>query len=514
MTPSHKNTAMAKLLLAAFSIGYALFSLAYCMAGPINHDEGWYLTAARLVGQGKILYRDFAFTQPPLLPYLYAIPLRIFDGGMPLGRAITMAFSLACFLLTVSIARRLAGTRAAVVAAGLSGLAGYQIWQFSVVKALAVPTFLALGSVYFFVLDERKRRYAPYASVLLMILATATRITFLPAAAVIGAYYLHEYWKRSDRREAVKIAFFGLAVTVALFAPFILMAPRQILFDVVLFHNINLSRAAPSAILHRKLALCIEYFKFFPHVGLMLVPAAIYTVKDFKSREFLCLHNKKLILFAVFLLVFLSQWLAGTAQKHYQSNVIPLLVILLASAEAGLYEKAKWRRLMNCFVALCIVISLSHSQKGLAAASIDKDGEAVLPIENLKEIGRFLREHTTPGATIFTQHAYVAVEARRNVTPGMEMSIFSYFPDWSTEKSLKYRVTNNELLFRAIMEAEPEAVVLSEDSFWLAQPHFRPLSKAERPTVTRWMQGKYYLARTFPSLHRKGQPFRVYLRNK
>ena len=218
------------------------------------------------------------------------------------------------------------------------------------------------------------------------------------------------------------------------------------------------------------------------------------------------------------LLVFLSQWLAGTAQKHYQSNIIPLLLILLASAEAGLYEeikdRAKWARLMNCFVAFCIVISLSHSQKGFSAASIDEGGKVVLPIENLKEIGRFVRERTTPGATVFTQHAYVAVEARRNVTPGMEMSIFSYFPDWSVEKSLKYRVTNNELLFRSIMEAKPEAVVLSGDSFWLAQPYFRPLSKAERPAVTRWMEGKYYLARTFPPLDRWGQPFRVYLRKK
>ncbi|MDW8268066.1 MAG: hypothetical protein RMN24_02775 [Anaerolineae bacterium] len=36
----------------------------------VNLDEGWYLWAARLVYEGQIPYRDFAYPQAPLLPYV------------------------------------------------------------------------------------------------------------------------------------------------------------------------------------------------------------------------------------------------------------------------------------------------------------------------------------------------------------------------------------------------------------------------------------------------------------
>jgi hypothetical protein len=36
-------------------------------------DEGFYLLAAKSVWHGRVLYRDFFFTQMPLSPYLYMV---------------------------------------------------------------------------------------------------------------------------------------------------------------------------------------------------------------------------------------------------------------------------------------------------------------------------------------------------------------------------------------------------------------------------------------------------------
>ncbi|MBC7896442.1 MAG: hypothetical protein H7066_13590, partial [Cytophagaceae bacterium] len=47
------------LLSAAFHI--------YC--GAMNADEGFYAIAARPVMEGDLPYRDFGYTQMPLLPY-------------------------------------------------------------------------------------------------------------------------------------------------------------------------------------------------------------------------------------------------------------------------------------------------------------------------------------------------------------------------------------------------------------------------------------------------------------
>jgi hypothetical protein len=43
----------------------------------LNADEGFYLAASRGVGQGLMPYRDFAFTQMPLLPCIDAPLLRL-----------------------------------------------------------------------------------------------------------------------------------------------------------------------------------------------------------------------------------------------------------------------------------------------------------------------------------------------------------------------------------------------------------------------------------------------------
>lgn len=63
-------------------VGMVLFvaiSIAYVIVGRINSDEGWYLYASKLVYGGELPYRDFAFTQTPLLPFIYGLPQILFS---------------------------------------------------------------------------------------------------------------------------------------------------------------------------------------------------------------------------------------------------------------------------------------------------------------------------------------------------------------------------------------------------------------------------------------------------
>ena len=53
---------------------YVSFSLVFVFRGELNADEGWYLYAGKLVYQGWMPYHDFAYTQTPLLPYIYGGP--------------------------------------------------------------------------------------------------------------------------------------------------------------------------------------------------------------------------------------------------------------------------------------------------------------------------------------------------------------------------------------------------------------------------------------------------------
>ena len=49
-------------------VAAAILAVAAVWLGALNQDEGWYLYAANLVSEGKMLYRDFFYTQGPLLP--------------------------------------------------------------------------------------------------------------------------------------------------------------------------------------------------------------------------------------------------------------------------------------------------------------------------------------------------------------------------------------------------------------------------------------------------------------
>lgn len=58
--------------LAAMLATCAAFAAATLLAG-LNHDEGWYLYAARQVMRGRLPHADFFFTQGQLMPCFYAL---------------------------------------------------------------------------------------------------------------------------------------------------------------------------------------------------------------------------------------------------------------------------------------------------------------------------------------------------------------------------------------------------------------------------------------------------------
>ena len=80
--------------------------------GNLNQDEGWYLYAAKLVSEGQSVYGDFAFTQGPVLPWVYS--LGFWEGyslidllGVSGGRLITMVFGFGSCVLTAVLAGQL-----------------------------------------------------------------------------------------------------------------------------------------------------------------------------------------------------------------------------------------------------------------------------------------------------------------------------------------------------------------------------------------------------------------------
>ena len=96
-------------LLASCAIALALvIAEANIVLGNLNLDEGWYLQAAANKAVGKMPYRDFFFTQAPLLPDIYGLLLPLWaPAGVLGGRIVTAVIGLFAALFAASGVRLL-----------------------------------------------------------------------------------------------------------------------------------------------------------------------------------------------------------------------------------------------------------------------------------------------------------------------------------------------------------------------------------------------------------------------
>ena len=80
-----------KKIFGASAFACFILVAAAVWLGGLNQDEGWYLYAANLVSEGRMPYRDFFYTQGPLLPIAYS-PFRfVWDCAGLLGARIFTA---------------------------------------------------------------------------------------------------------------------------------------------------------------------------------------------------------------------------------------------------------------------------------------------------------------------------------------------------------------------------------------------------------------------------------------
>jgi hypothetical protein len=92
-----RHIQLSKLGIAAGAELFLLSGFVFLFYGKLNMDESWYLYASKLVYQGRLPYRDFAFTQMPLLPYVYGLAQFMFGQGLLVGRATSLFFTFLPF---------------------------------------------------------------------------------------------------------------------------------------------------------------------------------------------------------------------------------------------------------------------------------------------------------------------------------------------------------------------------------------------------------------------------------
>lgn len=442
------------LLVASF----VAFSTFYVIFGKVQYDEGFYLYASKIVWQAKLPYRDFFFTQMPLLPYVYGLPQHLLGTSLYLGRVTSFVLAASSLMLIYATARRLETPVAGLIAAALFVFNLETIYMENIVLTTALSVFLVLLATFLLTTNTSWHAKALACSVILVV-ATGVRAS---AAPILLVFLLYFWWTKGWRVFLTGLVS-AVAAGVLLVAPFYLMSRGAMFFDVFGSHLAKEPIVPLPKAVYVVWAIGQTTLLYFAQVALGLVLTAFFVVKQGARRFFGNLRDNSLyvLLGASAILVSLVH-LIPTQSRYptYEALVMPLVSIAVAGGVDRLYQglrdgKAK-RTLLVSVSILVLLIPLAQ-----VGHMVDISGGKT-PIAEIRSAAALIQRHSAPNDVLLTFDSYLAIEAQRPLPPGLEMSIFSYFPTWSTPKAEQYKVVNNQILLEMVENRRPRVIALTE----------------------------------------------------
>ena len=422
--------------LAAF--GFVVLAFAAVWLGALNQDEGWYLYAARLVSEGKTPYRDFFYTQAPVMPVVYAAFTSIWNSFGLLGaRILTIVFGALGLAFFCAIAARLvAPGRRALAALAVFLLLGsnlYHLYYIAIPKTYALASlFVAIG---FFLLtfarpSTLRGGVFAFASGLSLAFACGTRISLGVILAVVGFSLLFSF-----SRMRWTFLWFGLggAFGLVVVYGFFLCDPtaRAGLFAAQAYHAAR-SGFDPVFTIGSVSRLVRWYLPVFVLLGLGFA----------HRREAGGEANALLVAwlaFASFVAVFLVQMLAPFPYEDYQVPVMGLLAVFAVVLFFGRPASVPSRGLL---LTLGLAWSASFGSPLLEKWTTNGQDrfwtlkKDQCELAQLRDVARYIEEEDPNGETLLTQDLYLAIETGRKVPDGLEMGPFSMLSDEEWRKLL------------------------------------------------------------------------------
>lgn len=474
---------VAVIAVLSFCFALALYA-ANIWLGTLNLDEGWYLYAAKSFAAGKMPYRDFFFTQAPLLPAVYGALAGLWAGqGVLGGRLLTAGIGLAAAVLTAFLAAT-AVPRRNKFAAGITAfllVAGnvYHSYFTAIPKTYSLASFfiaagfLSLGDAGAGRDDASPRLSGVWTAVraalcgLLLAFAACTRLSLGAMLAATGIVLLLAF-----RRCGFSWLWFGLGGILGLgfgLAPFVLGH-----VDAFAFANFFHGGRASGGLVFAAGSLSRLARNYMPVclVALACLAMPLLGCRRPSGR----LPVAPLVWLAAFGAAFAVHLLSPFPYDDYQVPLMPLLAAACSAffwRKCGLDERGTMR-LLGLFLFLAVVFA-GTSPMNESWVVVRKDRFWVRTKERpdlavLRKVGRDLSAKIPEDGFLLTQDTYLAVEAGCLVPSGFEMGPFGYFPALGDEEAAKFHVLNERLLEKAIVESSAPMAAFSGYAFSMAAP--------------------------------------------
>lgn len=386
--------------------------------GVLNFDEPWYLTASHLVATGQVPYRDFAFTQAPLLPYFYGAALGLVGENIAIGRYVSVGLAVLTLALALNIAHTIAGTRAAILTFVLLVATPDVLYFLAIIKTYSLAAGLTLSALALVLHRGSSPSTAlPFVSTLLAGMAAMTRISFLPVLFLVFLYWaLHGRWKASA---------LGVVLVVFVVLVFATNSNNNFLFDIFEFH-LRLSPTPDTGIADSpKVALAlVTAIAFAPSLSSAIFLVALWSrfpaLRIRLAGWWRIQMDMKLLLLLVATGLWTIHFVAPGNFWEYQTPGYFLLVILLASV-ASLLTYVKDRPIFTILLAACAVASSVPAwtiwspmlwQPTNTLLSASKESEALARVSH-------------KGNTLLGSFNHLALAGGLQIYPDNEMGMFS-----------------------------------------------------------------------------------------
>ncbi|MFH1475939.1 MAG: hypothetical protein ABIH24_00390 [Verrucomicrobiota bacterium] len=494
--------------------------------GDLNQDEGWYLYAAGLVSSGQWPYVDFAFTQGPVMPLVYALFQSGLGrtGGLAGGRLITALLGLAGAVLAARLAARLVNTElragAALTTFILISVNVYQSYFCTVVKTYSLTVLLLM--LGFLALAEgwtRRRAWLLLMAGAFMVLAAGTRTSAGVILPIVFLYLL------MARRSAPPLAWlhFGLGATVTaglVFLPFLILAPESFMYCIVKYHTLRYSGGGLMTLAFKVGFLSRLLQAYFVAFGIGIAVVFAKWAGDRHAPAATAITNPSVgpalmrMLWLSVITITLIHFLAPFPYDDYQVFIFPLLAIAIASAAVRLVGQrgSLWLTMAILVVSLGAAGSSPLNQDWFIQGRdriwwIVKDRS---PLQKLRDTAARIRSITKPGDLLLTQDPYLAVEANLKVPRGLEMGQFSYFPNLNDDQAERLHVFNRAGFERLLRTTEAPIAALSGYALAIQSPEVTPLTPEDQALFTKIVMDRYTPMTNVPSFGQAGTTLKIY----
>jgi hypothetical protein len=387
----------------------------------VDGDEGYYLLSSELVVDGALPYRDFMYTQMPLLPYLYGAWTAAAGDGWLAARVLSVVFAVALGVVLFQFALRRFGRALAALGAALYVFSGFGFAWFPTVKTYAAATFFLFSALALADRRPATSRGAWLAAGVLAALATDMRLIFA-ATVPAFAWAAMSVAEPGTRLRALRPfgAGFGIGISPALL--FLALDPGRFLFDNLGYHAFRSSEGLVGDFRQKGRVAANLLGIGTPDGGLpqflllTLAAAAAVIVLRGLGRPFP-------LSLAIAALLGAASFLPTPTYPQYFVTVVPFLVVGILELAAGVrsWVGARGDRVLlracggalGAFVAVYLLLAPVDIYRYTHLHSDDRIGD-------IERVAAVVDRHTSPGEAVLSAWPGYLYGSGAVQLPGME----------------------------------------------------------------------------------------------